>query len=144
MCGWGESVYGVAKIYILIVYFLFLNVYLFIFERQRERETETERDRERERESQAGSMLPAQSPMWGLIWWTMRSWPEPNSRVRRLTEWATQAPLNCSLSMTTKWSLQSNRKLSLTKKEKKTGNGKCFGRGPFGVFIHTFESNYYT
>ena len=32
-------------------------------------------------------------PDVGLSLMTLRSWPEPKSRVPRLTEWATQAPL---------------------------------------------------
>ena len=50
------------------------------------------RSRERERESQAGSVLSVQSPAWGLISRSTRSWPEPKPRVRRLINWATQAP----------------------------------------------------
>ena len=77
---------------------LFLKqIHLFIlreWEREREREGERQhewgRGRERERESQAGSTLPAQSLTWGSIPQTVRSWPEPKSRVRRLTDWATQ------------------------------------------------------
>ena len=51
-----------------------------------------QRERGREREFQAGSALSAQSPVQGSISWTLRLWPEPNSRVRRLTRWDTQAP----------------------------------------------------
>ena len=47
---------------------------------------------EGERESQAVSKLSAQSPMKGLNSQTMRSWPEPKSRVRCLTDWDTQTP----------------------------------------------------
>ena len=54
-------------------------------ERQRQRDTETERHRETEREFQAGSVLSAQSPMWGSISQIARSRPEPKSRVKRLT-----------------------------------------------------------
>ena len=45
------------------------------FERERERERVQagEEQRERERESQAGSILPVQSLMWGLISQTVRS-----------------------------------------------------------------------
>ena len=53
-----------------------------------------ERERERgERESQAVSALSVQSPTWGSIPPTMRSWPEPKSGVECLTNWATQVPL---------------------------------------------------
>ena len=61
--------------------FFFFNVYLF-------------REREEVRESQAGYALSAQSPMWGSIPQTVRSWPEPKSKVGCLTDWATQAPLS--------------------------------------------------
>ena len=44
------------------------------------------KQQERERESYTGSTLSTElSP-------TLRSWPEPKSRIRRLTSWATQAP----------------------------------------------------
>ena len=55
-------------------------------------ERERGRQREGERESQAGSALSALSPMWGSNPRTVRSWPEPKSRARRLTDRATQAP----------------------------------------------------
>ena len=54
-----------------------------------------ERGKERESESQAGSMLSAQNPAQGLISHTIRSLPEPKSRVRHLSNWATQEPLEC-------------------------------------------------
>ena len=56
----------------------------------KERAGEGQRDREREgeRKSQAGSALTAQ----GSISWPASSWPEPKSRVRHVTDWATQAP----------------------------------------------------
>ena len=51
--------------------FFFLKSFLkFIYF---EREREWEGQKARERESQAGSPLSVQSPMWGLIPWTMRS-----------------------------------------------------------------------
>ena len=50
-------------------------------------------EKERERESQAGFVLSAQSLLQGSIPWTLRSWPEPKSRIGHLTDWATQAPL---------------------------------------------------
>uniref|UniRef100_A0ABI8A378 Uncharacterized protein n=1 Tax=Felis catus TaxID=9685 RepID=A0ABI8A378_FELCA len=60
------------------------------FERARVGEGQTGRERERERErervSQAGSTLSAQSPMWGLNPRTVRSRPEPKSRVGCLTD----------------------------------------------------------
>ena len=68
-------------------------MYLF-WERERERSSGggAERERERERNSQAGSALSAQSLTHGLNSQTVRSWPEPKARVRRLTNWATQVP----------------------------------------------------
>ena len=48
----------------------------------------------RERESQAGSALSVQSTTWGLNSRTLRSWPEPKSRVKCLIDWATQVPQN--------------------------------------------------
>ena len=55
-------------------------------------ERDRDRDREIERESQAGSMLSVQSLTWSLNSLTRRLWPEPKSRVRCLTNWATQMP----------------------------------------------------
>ena len=63
--------------------------FLFIF---RERERMGEEQRKRKTESQAGSSLPAQSPMQGSNSQTMRLWPEPKSWARHLTNWATQVP----------------------------------------------------
>ena len=47
-------------------------------------------ERRGHRGSEVGSVLTADNPMWGLNSRTVRSWPEPKSRVRRLTDWATQ------------------------------------------------------
>ena len=47
-----------------------------------------ERERGRERESQAGSAVTVQ----GSNSRTVRSWPEPKSRVGCFTDWATQVP----------------------------------------------------
>ena len=58
----------------------------------RETEREKEVEGQRERKSQAGFTLSVQSPTRGSNPWTVRSWPEPKSRVRHLTDWATQAP----------------------------------------------------
>ena len=52
--------------------------------KEKKRKREKEREREREWESQAGWALSAQSPTWGLISLTKRSWLEPKSRVRHL------------------------------------------------------------
>ena len=57
---------------------------VFIFERGRERQSMRRGGAERERETQnpkqdPGSELSAQSPIWGLNSWTMRSWPEQKS-----------------------------------------------------------------
>ena len=71
-----------------------MNFY-FIWERERERERasgghgQRERERERKRESQAGSMLIVE-PKVCLNCTTLRSWPEPQSRVRRSANWVTQ------------------------------------------------------
>ena len=67
----------------------FLKIYLFIL---RDRANRGGAEREEDRGSPAGSVLSVQSLMWGLNSWTMRSWPEPKSRVGRSTNWATQAP----------------------------------------------------
>ena len=42
--------------------------------------------------SEVGSVLRAESPMWGLNSQTMTSLPELKPRVGRLTDWATQVP----------------------------------------------------
>ena len=81
--------------------FVCLFIYLFILrERERARAREHalawagEGQREGERESQAGSLQSAWSPTPGLNPRTMRSWPELKSRVRCLSDWATQVSLN--------------------------------------------------
>ena len=51
---------------------------------------------EGEREFQAYSMLSVE-PSMGLSHMTPRSWPEPKSRIRCLTDWATQAPLKIDI-----------------------------------------------
>ena len=65
----------------------FFFIYLF-WEKERKRG----RERGGKRESQAGSTLSAQSPTRGWNPWTMRSWPEPKSRVGCLANGATQEP----------------------------------------------------
>ena len=75
----------------------FFNVYLFLRDRDRERQRETAwggSEREGDRDSEAGSMLLAQTPVWGLNPQTMRSWPELKPRVGRSTDWATYVPHN--------------------------------------------------
>ena len=68
------------------------------FDRERERERERtckcgEGQRETERENLKQAPGSAWSPTWGSISRpTGRSRPEPESRVRRLTDGATQAP----------------------------------------------------
>ena len=70
--------------------FILMFVYL---EREKERESMSRGGTERgETESQAGSTQSVKSQMWGSIWWTVRSWPEPKSRDGCLTDRATQAP----------------------------------------------------
>ena len=73
--------------------FLFLKKdYIYLFERESERERAWAGWRaEGERESQADS-VPSTEPNAGLHLTTLRSWPEPKSRVGRLTDWATQVP----------------------------------------------------
>ena len=70
---------------------------MFVYFWEGERETETEhkqgRNRQRGRASEADFVLTALSLMQGSIPPTLRSWPEPKSRVWHLTDWATQAPL---------------------------------------------------
>ena len=86
---------------------IFFNVYLFILG-----EWDGRAEREGERESQAGSVLSVQSPTWGSVWQTMRSWSEPKSRVGRLTEWTTQAPLILFLS---------DKDMTVAQREKRKG-----------------------
>ena len=77
-----------------MVFFLLPPPFLMFIYFERKIECEWgEAERGRGRESQAGSVLSAQSPTWGSNSWTVRSWPEPKSRVGHLTDWATQAPL---------------------------------------------------
>ena len=68
--------------------FLFLSLFIL-----RESTIMRGTEREGERESQAGSILSVQSPTRGPIPRTVRSWPEPKSRVGHLTDWATQGTL---------------------------------------------------
>ena len=76
--------------YILTITFVF-DVCLF-WERACVHAWAGEGQRERERESHTGSTLSVQSLTLGSIPGTTRSWPELKSRVRRLTNWATQVP----------------------------------------------------
>ena len=72
---------------------MFFKVYFW--EREQAGEGQRERARERERERIKSRLwLSAQSPMQGLNPRTVRSWRESRSRVRRLTDWATQVPEN--------------------------------------------------
>ena len=76
--------------HILIDFSFFKCIFLVL--KEREHEQGRGREKRRERKSQAGSALSAQSPTRGSNSWTMRLGPETKSRVRRLTDWATQAP----------------------------------------------------
>ena len=60
-------------------------------------------ERERER---AGSIPSSRSLTQGSSPWTVRSWPEPKSRVRYSTDWASQAPPSInSYNVPTRWAL---------------------------------------
>lgn len=63
---------------------------IHLSERERKSTCRQEGQRE-ERESQAGS-LPSVEPNAGLILMTLRSRPEPKSRVELSTDWATPVP----------------------------------------------------
>ena len=76
--------------------FFFRFIYL-VWERDRASRGGAERKREREREKREN---PKQAPCWqhGAWFWARThklwdSWPEPKSRVRYLTDWATRGPL---------------------------------------------------
>ena len=90
-----------VELFICVLFFFCQKNYflMFIFERKTWHEWgEGQRERETQNLKQApGSELSAQSPMWGSNPPTVRSWPKPKSRVRCLTDWATQAPLQISL-----------------------------------------------
>ena len=76
-------------------YFQLLGIfkkYFLFFERKRASMSRGGAERDGDRGSKAGSVLTASSPVWGLNSWTMRSQVELRSRVRRLTNWATQVP----------------------------------------------------
>jgi len=66
---------------------------VFISEREHELEGQRQGEKgERERETQADAVLSAE-PDAGLDLTTLRSGPEPKLRVGRLTDCATQVPL---------------------------------------------------
>ena len=78
-------------------FFFFLKFYLF-FERDRDSVSRLGAEREGERESPTGALLVSTEPDGrAQTYETMRSWPELKSRVRRLTDWATEVPLVCLL-----------------------------------------------
>ena len=83
------QLFFIKKQFLFFNYLLFKSFIYLFWEREREGESE----REEKRESQAGFVLTMQSLMWGLISWTVRLWSEPKSRVRCLTNWATQVPV---------------------------------------------------
>ena len=68
----------------------FFNVYLFLRERQSMSWEGAGREETQNLKQASGSELSSQSLTWGSNPWTMRSWPEVKSRVRCLTDWATQ------------------------------------------------------
>ena len=68
-------------------------IYLF-WERERESVHEQGRGRERERENPKQAVHCQRRARQGAG--TVRSWPEPKSRVGCLTDWPTQAPLTIS------------------------------------------------
>ena len=72
--------------------FVCLFVCLFVL-RERVRKREREHEQGSGRESQAASVLSAQSLTWGSNPQPTRSRAEPKSRVRHLTNLATQVPL---------------------------------------------------
>ena len=76
----------------LLLIFSLMFIYLF-WEREPVIVWAGEGQKDRERESQEGSTLSAQSPKQGSNSQTMRQWPQPKSRVRHLTNWATHVPL---------------------------------------------------
>ena len=80
---------NLKSLFIIAIY-IFLNLFIYF---ERVRVSEQGRGRESQRGSQARSILPAWSPTWGSNSRTVSSWPEPKSRVKRLTDWATRAPL---------------------------------------------------
>ena len=100
---------NIIEIYILLIFFI-LHVFSFIYVKDIwrwffqclyiyfERETEVgasrggaENEGERENPKQA-PRCQHKAPCKGPISGTVRSWPEPKSRVGRLTSWATQVP----------------------------------------------------
>ena len=74
------------------IFFFFLSLFIYF---ERDRMSRGRAEREGDRESQAGSMQLAQRAPHGVrIHETIRSRPEPKSRVRCLTNWAIQVPLS--------------------------------------------------
>ena len=69
---------------------LYVYIYIIFFFFESAQAEEGQRERERERENPKQAFCPVQKDM-GLDPTTMRSWPEPKSRVRRSASWATQA-----------------------------------------------------
>ena len=74
-------------------YFIFLMFLYFIIYFEREREQGRGRERGRERIPSRLCTVSTE-PDVGSNSQTVRSWREPKSRVQRLTNWATQVPLN--------------------------------------------------
>ena len=76
------------------LYTLFFVCLFVCFFRERDSAQGGEKQRKRERENLKQAPHPVQSPKVGLNLRTLRSWPEPKSRVGSLTNWAASVPLN--------------------------------------------------
>ena len=73
----------------------FLSVFIYFWERQRQQEWGRGRERGRENPKQV-PRCQHRARHGAQMHKTMRSWPEQKPRVRHLTDWPTQVPLNHS------------------------------------------------
>ena len=78
-CSISQRYLCINHIFFKIWFIYFLNIYLFLRENAHKQGKGGEREREGERESKAGSVLTAESLMWGLNPQTTKSWPELKS-----------------------------------------------------------------
>ena len=97
-------------IYDYLHHFFFVCLFLFILRKQMG-EGHTEWERQNPTQASCGHVWVQRSNSP-----TVRSWPEPKSRVRHLTDWATQAPLPLFISWVT-YSLLLFKKLYISSKE---------------------------